>query len=167
MVKKYQARPRFEPSASRIPSLNSTTELPNHMSICLMIYHQIPVPGYIYFIAKMSLNLSACLLISEPTIRPTKQPTNQSNETTYQPTNLLISLSMRSSAHHTPSTYQYNVSPSVQPTICPPAHLFIHPSPIHFFVCQLVHPSSQPVSQPVNEPANQPTKNITGPVNTR
>ena len=26
------------------PSLHSTTELPNHMSICLTIYDQIPVP---------------------------------------------------------------------------------------------------------------------------
>ena len=32
--------------ASGIPFLHSTTELLNHMSICLTIYHQIPVHGY-------------------------------------------------------------------------------------------------------------------------
>ena len=47
--KKYPARPGFEPRASGIPSLCSTTELPSHMSVCLAIYHQIPVPGYITY----------------------------------------------------------------------------------------------------------------------
>ena len=37
MVKKYRARPGFDPWASGIPSLHSTTELPNHMSSCLTI----------------------------------------------------------------------------------------------------------------------------------
>ena len=47
--KKYPAWPGFEPRASGIPSLCSTTELPSHMSVCLTIYHQIPVPGYITY----------------------------------------------------------------------------------------------------------------------
>ena len=37
----------LEARVSGIPSLHSTTELPNHMSLSLMIYHQIPVPDYI------------------------------------------------------------------------------------------------------------------------
>ena len=47
VVKKYRARPGFKPMASGTPSLHSTMELPNHMPICLTIYHQIPVPEYI------------------------------------------------------------------------------------------------------------------------
>ena len=44
---KISARPGFEPRASGILSLHSTTELPNQISISLMIYHQMPVPDYI------------------------------------------------------------------------------------------------------------------------
>ena len=80
---------------------------------------------------------------------------------------ILISLSMHPSVQHTPSIHQFNVRFSVHPTICSPARLFIHPSPIHFCVCKLFHPSSQPVCQPANQPTNQPTKTITGPIKTQ
>ena len=70
---------------------------------------------------------------------------------------ILISLSMHPSVQHTPSIHQYNVRSSVHPTICPLTRLFIHPSPIHFCVCKLFHPSSQPVSQPANQSTDQPT----------
>ena len=39
--------PGFESRASPILSLHSTTDLPNHMSTGLMIYHQRTEPGYI------------------------------------------------------------------------------------------------------------------------
>ena len=44
-------------SASGIPFLHATTELPNHMSTSLTIYHQMPVPCYNYRLAK-------CLLVN-------------------------------------------------------------------------------------------------------
>ena len=44
---KYQVRLRFEPRASGILFLHSTTQLLNHLSTTLMVYNQIPVPGYI------------------------------------------------------------------------------------------------------------------------
>ena len=46
-MKKYRIQPGFEPRATGIPSLHSTTELPNHVLICLRIYHQIRVPDFI------------------------------------------------------------------------------------------------------------------------
>ena len=67
---------------------------------------------------------------------------------------ILISLSMHPSVQHTPSIHQYNVRSSVHLTICPRARLFIHPSPIHCFVCKLFHRPGQPVSQPANQPTN-------------
>ena len=70
---------------------------------------------------------------------------------------ILISLSMHPSVQHTPSIHQYNVCSSVHLTICLLTRLFIHLSPIHFCVCKLFHPSSQPVSQPANQSTNQPT----------
>ena len=54
--KKYRARPGLEPRASGIPFLHSTTELSNHMSICLTIYHQIPVHGYIHMLTLYSID---------------------------------------------------------------------------------------------------------------
>ena len=49
----------FELRASGILFLHPTTELPNHMSVSLMIYHQIPVPSYIYPLQIYSLVLNS------------------------------------------------------------------------------------------------------------
>ena len=45
--KMHFLQPGIEPRASGILSLHSTTVLLSHMSICLTMYDQIPVPDYI------------------------------------------------------------------------------------------------------------------------
>ena len=44
---KYRGQTGFEPRGPGIPFLHFTTELFNHMSICLTVYRQVPVPCYI------------------------------------------------------------------------------------------------------------------------
>ena len=52
--------------ASGIPSLHSTTELPKHMSICLTIYHQKPLPDYIAIHLHLSVGQTSILHTTPP-----------------------------------------------------------------------------------------------------